>query len=164
MRSMSMLQLVGGVAAAGVVAAGTTALTGSGMTFSGTATTTQFVGGAITQTVTGLDINTVAYNKRGADPTGTQIESIAITITDGDLRWLTVAPAGGAWSSTGSGDIADANEWSCAGNVAGTVTGASPKVHLNDGAVTVTCTAAMSGTLQGFIHGVTGLTLTGSVS
>src|SRR6185295_10834764 len=64
MRSMNLLQLVGGVAAAGVVAAGATAVTGSGVSWgvgSGVGNTA-FVGGTITQTVSGAVVDSVAYD------------------------------------------------------------------------------------------------------
>jgi len=64
MRSMSMLQLLGGVAVAGAVAAGATAVTGSGVVFGGTATASKFVGGTLTQTVTGASVTAKAQGKR----------------------------------------------------------------------------------------------------
>ena len=59
MRSMNMLQLVGGVVAAGVVAAGTSAFTtAAGMS---STTTDAFVGGTIAQTVTGGTLDSVKF-------------------------------------------------------------------------------------------------------
>lgn len=157
MRSMSMLQLLGGVAVAGVVAAGTTALTGSGVVWGTTPGTgagaTQFVGGTLQQTVAGATIADVQYT---VDTTGTQTSRVTITVNGADGQFLTVTPAGGGYSSTGNTppDAANANQWKCSGDVVAPVAGAAPHVHLNNDPAIVTCDVAQAGTVQGFYRGL----------
>jgi hypothetical protein len=113
MRSMSLLQMLGGVAVAGVVAAGATAVTGSGVVWGGGATgsDTQFVGGKVSQTVTGATISSVVY--AFADDPGAKTETnlITITVANADGKSLTVSPSGGAGFTT-------ADEWTCTGTLA----------------------------------------------
>jgi hypothetical protein len=101
MRGMNMLQLVGGVAAAGVVAAGATAFTGSGITPTA-AVNKSFIGGSVTQTVNGATIDHVAYSF--ADGAKTELNQIAITFTDaaadGSAATVTLSTTGGAWTGT----------------------------------------------------------------
>jgi hypothetical protein len=137
MRSMGLLQMAGGVVAAGVVAAGATAVTGSGVVWGGSngGTATQFVGGTLTQTVSGATITDVVYTPN-ADPSGTQLASVAITVTGANTKWLQVTPGGGTLT-------APADRWKCTGNVAGTILHASaPKVQLSADPATVTCVTA----------------------
>jgi len=145
MRSMSLLQLVGGVAAAGVVAAGTTALTGTGVSWSGTGTGTsaQYVGGTLTQTVSGgASITAVAYTtvSSGAGVSGDEVTQISVTVTGANGAYLTVTPSHGG----GGGLQSPADNWNCTGtNVTTTAASTSPtapKVKITAaGAVTVNC-------------------------
>lgn len=139
MRSMGLLQMASGVAVAGVVAAGATAVTGSGVVWGGAngGVATQFVGGTLTQTVAGATITNVVYTP-SADPSGTQITSIAITVAGANTKFLTVTPTGG------TGLTAPADRWKCSGHVnAGPILHASaPKVELTADPATVTCVTA----------------------
>ena len=155
----NMLQIVGGVAAAGVIATGATALTGSGVVFGGSngGTATQFVGGTVTQSVTGATVTNVVY---ATDGTGTQTTSIAVTVTGASGKFLTLTPTGGTFSATGSGDSHTASEWKCTGNIATPTSHATaPKVELNNATATVTCATADAGTVQGFYRGLTNLSM-----
>jgi hypothetical protein len=108
----NMVQLLGGVAVAGAVAAGSTAFTAnSGLAFAGssTGTATQFVGGQVTQTVTGATISTVAY--AFADGAAkTQVNGVTITFSDSAAngKTVTLTPGGGAY-----GDVAVADQFYC---------------------------------------------------
>jgi hypothetical protein len=158
MRSIGLLQMAGGVVAAGVVAAGATAVTGSGMVWggSGTGTATQFVGGTLTQSVTGASVTAVAYLH--ADAAKTQTNSIAMTISGANTRYLTMTPSGGAWSA-GPDPVAD--EWKCTGDIAAPVAGAAPKVQLNASPATVTCVPQLASgpTVQGYYSGLSSLAM-----
>jgi len=81
MRSMSMLQLVGGVAAAGVVAAGTTAFTaGSGIT--NTAATTRFIGGHTAVAVSGATLAGATFLVDSAGSHEDRVTGVNLTIND----------------------------------------------------------------------------------
>jgi hypothetical protein len=70
----SMLQLLGGVAVAGAVAAGTTAFTATGLATNAGAS--GFVGGTISQTVTGATLSSITYH---TDTTpGDSVDSITM--------------------------------------------------------------------------------------
>lgn len=140
MRSMSMLQLLGGVAAAGVIAAGTTALTGSGVVRTGTAAD-QFVGGTVTQTITGAQVTGVVYGYYDTNSQN-QVNSIAITVAGANGKTLTVTPGGGTF---GGDAVAVADEWQCTGGAVTPVRAASaPAVVLNADPDTITCVPADS--------------------
>lgn len=87
----SALQLLGGVAVAGVVAAGSTAFTATGLTNG--AGTTQFIGGTVTQTVTGATLTGVTYSF--GDVAKTKVRSVVLAFTGADGKIATVVPAGG---------------------------------------------------------------------
>ncbi|MFC7275500.1 hypothetical protein ACFQS1_16040 [Paractinoplanes rhizophilus] len=130
---MSMLQLLGGVAAAGVVAAGTTALTGTGVSWGGNGTgqATQYVGGRLTQTVSGgASITAVDY---ATNTVGDQVTSISVSVTGATGGYLTVTPAGGVLSG--------ADLWSCtSAGIQATATDATgPKVKITASPATVVC-------------------------
>lgn len=79
----NMVQLLGGVAVAGVVAAGSTAFTANGgIAFggSGTGTAAQFVGGTVTQNVTGATLSAVDYTF--SDAAKTLLTVIQLTFAD----------------------------------------------------------------------------------
>ncbi|MEV6343398.1 hypothetical protein [Actinoplanes sp. NPDC051851] len=94
----SMLQLVGGVAVAGAVAAGSTAFTASNGLTNG-AGTTQFIGGTVSQTVTGASLSAVTYAFN--DATKTQITGVTLTFTDSAAngKAVTLTPTGTGYGS-----------------------------------------------------------------
>jgi hypothetical protein len=106
MRSMSILQMAGGVVVAGVVAAGATAVTGAGVTLSGTATD-QWVGGTATQTISGASVTGVTYAY--VDAAKTQVSQIDIVITGAPSKTVTITPSG----TFSTSPLAD--EWKCSG-------------------------------------------------
>jgi hypothetical protein len=157
MAKFSMLQLLGGVAAAGVVAAGTTALTGSGVVWgNGTgAGATQFVGGTLTQTVSGATIQSVAYTPKTGDLTGTQTRTITVGVIGADQMYLTLTPSGG----TG---LQGAVLWFCSGDIASSPTnGVAPKVQIDkaSGTASVVCTTGTGTTPGGYYDGLDSLDL-----
>jgi hypothetical protein len=95
MRSMNLLQLLGGVAIAGVVAAGSTAAftAGAGLKVSAAS---QWLGGTATHTVNGADITTVAYHYTS----GSTFDYVDLTFADanGSGKAVTATAAGGAYS------------------------------------------------------------------
>ncbi|WP_203780379.1 hypothetical protein [Paractinoplanes rishiriensis] len=104
---MNLLQMVGGVAAAGVVAAGTTALTGTGLAT--TAGASQFVGGTVSQSVTGATLESVTY--AFSDGTKTIVNSVTLAFSTGTAtgKTVTITPTGGAYAGTAIG-----GSWTCA--------------------------------------------------
>jgi hypothetical protein len=82
-------------AVAGLIAAGGgAALTGTGVATSGSAASAQFVGGTVSQAVTGATLTAVTYGY--TDATDTQVSTIALTFaTTADGHAVTVAPSGG---------------------------------------------------------------------
>lgn len=91
MRSMSMLQLLGGVAAAGVVAAGTTAFTAQGTTASNAAV----IGGKVdVSTFSALTVNSVqaTWNPTNGKFTGFKVAFAAIA--DGSTVNVSIADGG----------------------------------------------------------------------
>jgi hypothetical protein len=68
------------VAFAGLAAAGGSAFTGSGLSTSGSAAADQFVGGTVSQSVTGATLSSVAYSY--ADTSNTAIHSALLTFAD----------------------------------------------------------------------------------
>lgn len=95
MRGMNMLQMLGGVAAAGVVAAGTTAFTGgAGLTVSAAA---QYLGGTATHTVTGATIDTVTYNYTS----GPAFDKVTLHFADTNAegKAVTATAAGGSYTT-----------------------------------------------------------------
>jgi hypothetical protein len=83
----SALQLLGGVAVAGVVATGSTAFTATGVTTNAGAA--QFVGGVVSQTVSGATLSSVGYGF--SDATNTSVTSVVLTfVEDVSARTVTV--------------------------------------------------------------------------
>jgi hypothetical protein len=104
----NMVQLLGGVAVAGVVAAGSTAFTADGgIAFdnTGTGTAAQFVGGTVTQTVTGATLDLVDYT--WADPAKTVLTSVQLTFADATSGKTPTIATTGITSSGG------AHVWTC---------------------------------------------------
>jgi hypothetical protein len=159
MRSMNLLQMAGGVAVAGVVAAGATAVTGSGVVWGGGATgsATQFVGGKVSQTVTGATVSSVVYAFADSAGAKVQTNSITITVANADGKSLTVSPSGGS----GLGGTAD--EWTCTGTAA--VYDATSTYDLTvtiptGGVVVCTPSLASNHSVVGYWTGLTTLDLT----
>ena len=90
--------LVGGIALVGAVALGGTAFTGTGVTTSGQAASAQFVGGAISQSVTGATLSGIVYAY--ANGTNTAVHSVTLTFandnTDGRLPTVELTNTSGA--------------------------------------------------------------------
>ncbi|HEX5205988.1 MAG TPA: hypothetical protein VFW27_39180 [Actinoplanes sp.] len=154
---MSMLQLLGGVAAAGVVAAGTTALTGTGVSFAGTGTGTsaQYVGGQVTQTVSGgASITGINYTTNTA---GDQVTQIQVVVANADGAYLTVTP-----SQSGGGLQGGADEWLCTGGAAPAYSATAPKILLNSDPATINCVTSLASgphSVAGYYTGLTGVQL-----
>lgn len=89
------VKIAGGLAAAALAAMGTSALTGSGLSTSGSAAAPQFIGGSVTQSVTGATMTSVAYGF--ADTTNTAIHSAVLTFAnaDADTKAVTLVFTGG---------------------------------------------------------------------
>jgi hypothetical protein len=89
-------KLFGAVAVAGVIAASGSAFTGTGVATSGQAASPQFVGGTVTQSVTGATLTGITYSF--ADTASkTLVNSIALAFSGtADGRTVAVAPAGGS--------------------------------------------------------------------
>ncbi|MEU4238061.1 hypothetical protein [Actinoplanes sp. NPDC026619] len=160
MRSLGMLQIAGGVVAAGIVAAGATAMTGTGVSWagSGTGTAAQYVGGTLTQTVSGgasiTDINYTTTDSSG-NSVGDRVTGIQVIVAGANGAYLTITP------STGGTGLVTATKWSCSGSVAATVLDATAvKVHLNATPATVTCiTSDNASAAAGYYDGLTGVQL-----
>jgi hypothetical protein len=91
-------KLFGALAVAGVVAASGSAFTGTGL--GNTAPATQFVGGTVSQTVTGATLTGITYSFADG-PANTLVSSIALAFsTTADGRTVAVTPAGGTGAFT----------------------------------------------------------------
>ena len=103
MRGMSMLQMVGGVAAAGVVAAGTTAFTAAGLTTSAT----PFLGGVVTQAITGGAVDTVTFTFSDGARTAINGVNLHFATDTTDLAKVTVTTtvSGGTNPTWTCGDV-----------------------------------------------------------
>lgn len=86
-------KILGAVAVAGLVAATGSAFTGTGLT--NNAGASQFVGGTVSQSVTGASLAGVVY--AFSDTTNTAVNKITLTFADGaDGKAVSVAPSGGS--------------------------------------------------------------------
>ena len=95
-------KIVSALAAAGVVAAAGAAFTATGIETSGNADVPQFIGGTVSQAVTGATLNDIEYGfVGGGSGPKTAISSITLTFTDSNADGMTVAavPSGGAGSA-----------------------------------------------------------------
>ncbi len=106
-------KLFGAVAAAALVAAGGSAFTGTGVTTSGQAATAQFVGGTVSQSVTGATLSGIEY----AFATGgnnTAIHSVLLTFANADADGKTVGAvfAGGNAAAFGCTAVESTNHTS----------------------------------------------------
>lgn len=140
MRSMSMLQLLGGVAVAGAVAAGTTAFTAGGIDVTGA---TAIAGGTDSITVDGAQLDAATFTAGNTPSTYDRITAMDVTLSGNGTSVLdstssvSVAFTGtGASGSAVSGTYvdcgagsADDGTWTCpTGGYFTTVTGVDIKV------------------------------------
>jgi hypothetical protein len=85
--------LVGAAAAAGLVALGGSAFTGSGLSTSGTAASPQFIGGTVSQSVSGATLDSIDYGFTNA--TNTSINAITLSFAStADGRTVDAVPSG----------------------------------------------------------------------
>ena len=114
------LKIVAGLAAAGVVATASSAFTATGLSTTGTAASAQFVGGTISQAVTGASISTIAYGYVNST-TKTHVNSITLTFTATEAgRAVTAVATGGTGTFTCG--VTASNSSTCAHSVPGTGT------------------------------------------
>jgi hypothetical protein len=90
----------GALALASLAAFGGSAFTGSGVTMA--APTSQFIGGTVSQSVTGATLQSVAYGFKAGDATHTILTSATLTFTDGaaDGKVPTMALTGTSETAT----------------------------------------------------------------
>jgi hypothetical protein len=101
MRKSNKVLLALGLGAAAL--AGGTAFTGTGLAT--TAPSTQFLGGTVSQTVTGATLSGVNYGFADG-PANTQVNSISLAFTNtADGRAVAVAPSGGSGGTFTCGDV-----------------------------------------------------------
>jgi hypothetical protein len=129
MRSMNMLQLLGGVAVAGAVAAGTTAFTASGL--SNTISGSSFVGGTITQNVVGAVLSAAVFHP--VTTGSNNIDSITLTLAGEGGATITTVTAKITGKDDG-GSAATAEALDCTGTTTVTCvpTSASATVYYTD--------------------------------
>ncbi|MCW2600465.1 MAG: hypothetical protein JWM02_2294 [Frankiales bacterium] len=89
-------KLFGMIAAAGLVAAGGSAFTGAGLSTTGSAASAQYVGGTVSQSVTGGTLASVAYGF--TDATNTAVNQVTLTFADTNTagKTPTITLAGGS--------------------------------------------------------------------
>lgn len=86
--------IAAGAAIAALAAIGGSAFTGTGL--GNTAPATQFVGGTVSQSVTGATLASITYSYADA-PANTEVKSIALAFSNtADGRTVAVSPSGGA--------------------------------------------------------------------
>ncbi|WP_026535504.1 hypothetical protein [Arthrobacter sp. H14] len=103
-------KLITAVAVAGLAFAGGTALTGTGLAT--TAPTTQFIGGQVSQSVTGATLAAVDYAFADADAK-TKVNSITLAFTNtADGVKVAAAPSGGSGGTFSCTDVV-ANASTC---------------------------------------------------
>jgi hypothetical protein len=103
-------KLVTALTLAGLAFAGSTAFTGAGL--SSVAGPSQFIGGTVTQTVTGATLNSLAYGFTAGDNTKTQVETVTLTFaagSEGKAVGLTLDATGGATFTCPAIDVSNAS-------------------------------------------------------
>jgi hypothetical protein len=122
-------KFLGALAVAGLVAAGGSAFTSTGVT--NNAGPTQFIGGTVSQSVTGATISTIAYNF--SDATKTAVTTIVLTFADA---------TGGKTPTLVSTGTGPADVYTCtaiaAGTFISTCSAALPDPGVTSVAITVT--------------------------
>jgi hypothetical protein len=88
-------KVLGALAVAGMAATGGTALTGAGLTTQNSAASAQYIGGTISQAVTGATLDSIAYHF--ADAPKLHMDSVTLTFanTESDGKTPTVAAGTG---------------------------------------------------------------------
>ena len=121
MRSMSLFQLVGGVAVAGAVAAGTTAFTAGGIVTTGV---TALAGGTTAITVDGAQLDSAVFITGSTPSTYDQISGITLELSGADTAALDdaskVSVAFVGTGETGTGGATDSNWIDCDAGSGGT--------------------------------------------
>lgn len=118
---------------AGLAVAAGSAFTGTGVATAGQAAADQFVGGTVSQSVSGATLTNVGYSFADADH-NTLVNSIALTFSGtADGRVVSVAPSGGSGGTFTCTDVVS-NGSTCTFHPATTETG---YVNLGSLAVTV---------------------------
>ena len=72
-------KIVGGFAVAALVAATGSAFTGTGLSTTGQASAAQFVGGTVSQDVTGATLSDISYGDFADAPADTQAQNVTLT-------------------------------------------------------------------------------------
>jgi hypothetical protein len=89
----TVAKVLGALAVAGVAASGGTAFTGAGLTAGGTAASAQYIGGTVSQDVTGATLNTIAYHF--ADAAKLHMDSTTLTFANAESDGKTVTVVAG---------------------------------------------------------------------
>jgi hypothetical protein len=132
-------KILGSVAIAGILASGGSAFTGAGLNLTGSASSNSFVGGSVTQTVSGAQLKSVAYHTAAAD--SKEIDQITLTFTGsvGDMAALAAKAQGDITAvATGATNGTDA-PFTCLQAVQGIVTTGGGK---NDDTAVSVCTGS----------------------
>lgn len=99
-------KLITALSVAGLAVAAGSAFTGTGVTTSGTAASAQFVGGTVSQAVSGATLTNVAYAFADAT-TKNNVNGITLTFAEGaNGEQVSVAPAGGSGGTFSCSNIA----------------------------------------------------------
>jgi hypothetical protein len=89
-------KLITALSVAGLAVAAGSAFTGTGLSTTGTASSAQFVGGTVSQTVTGATLTNIAYSYSDSGA-HTLVNSIVLTFSGtADGHVVTAAPSGGS--------------------------------------------------------------------
>jgi hypothetical protein len=95
-------KIITALSVAGLAVAAGSAFTGTGVTTSGQASAAQFVGGKVSQAVSGAILTNVAYSFADAD-TKNMVNGITLTFAEGaNGKAVTAVPAVGAGGSGGT--------------------------------------------------------------
>ena len=143
----NMLQIVGGVAAAGVIAAASTALTGTGLTRTTTADTAEdrWIGGTVTQTITGgANVESITYTFADA-PANTRVATAVITVSNAASKYLSFKPTAAYAGSAAKWVCSATSAWVADGSGATSVwTTDTAKLQLAGTPASVTCAPALA--------------------
>jgi hypothetical protein len=105
-------KLLGAVAVAAIVAASGSAFTGTGL--STTAGDSQFVGGQVTQTVTGATLANIKYNTVGAAATAVSTVDLTFADANADAQTVTVkVNSGSGLACVADVDVATNHKFNC---------------------------------------------------
>lgn len=102
MRTTNRKKLIGAVAVVGILAAGGSAFTATGLT--STAGASQFIGGTVSQAVTGATLNGITYGF--TDATNTAVDTVTLTFAaDAVGKHVAIALAGNGASTSSCTDV-----------------------------------------------------------